>query len=221
MRVRYLLWANRDSWGGPLGAQPGRQALVRDLFSRVPFDFVAETGTFLGVTTAFLASCSEAPVYSVEVEGVYHRRARRNLRQYPSVHLTRGDSRDFLRSLSERDVGKRGFFYLDAHWLEESPLVDEIRFISSHWTDSVMVVDDFQVPDDAGYGFDDFGPEQRLDRSILPDDALAGFSLFYPALPSSDEPVTARGCVLLASPRLRESVEASPHLRLAELIAPT
>lgn len=55
-RAHYRLRANRESWGGPLNGQPGRQALVRDLFVSVPFDFVAETGTFLGVTIGFLAS---------------------------------------------------------------------------------------------------------------------------------------------------------------------
>ena len=54
---------------------------------------------------------------------------------------------------SKHDV----FFYLDAHSEKNFPFFEEIDLICSYWYNSVVMVDDFQVPGDKGYIFDDYG----------------------------------------------------------------
>src|SRR5690606_10898285 len=93
------------------------------------------------------------PIRTVEYRRHYYAYARLRLRGYRQVQLSRNDSRSFLRALA-RDGSfpkKRVLFYLDAHWYEDLPLLDELRVIASGWSESLIMVDDFQVPQDSGY----------------------------------------------------------------------
>ena len=60
------------------------------------------------------------------------------------------------------------FVYLDAHWAEELPLAEELCIVASAWTRCVVMVDDFQVPGDSGYAYDDYGPGLALTEDYLP-----------------------------------------------------
>ena len=94
-------------------------------------------------------------------------------------------------------------FYLDAHWDDgDLPLAQELRTISEGWPDSVIVMDDFEVEGDPGYGFDEYGPGMRLSRRYLDDHVIEDYVLLYPAAPSSSETGSRRGCGVLV-PRTR------------------
>jgi len=62
------------------------------------------------------------------------------------------------------------------------------------------MIDDFEVPGDPGYGFDDYGPGKALTASYLAP-AFREFepAVAYPSLPSSRESGRKRGCVVLFS----------------------
>ena len=63
------------------------------------------------------------------------------------------------------------------------------------------MIDDFQVPHDPGYGFDDYGPMcGRLTIDFI-EDLIAEYdlSVCFPAFASVDETGSKRGCVILAS----------------------
>ena len=64
----------------------------------------------------------------------------------------------------------------------------------------MVVVDDFEVPGDTGYTFDDYGPGKRLCVDYLPD--VPGWGLFFPSLASAEETGGRRGCAVLVSPAL-------------------
>lgn len=179
-------------FGGPLNGQQGRQEIVRDLFSTA-FDFVVETGTFRGESTAFLASLCDCLVYSVEANPRYFHFSRLRHKKHPRISVHLGDSRAFLGSLADAGVG---FFYLDAHWDEDLPLWDELRIIGKKWDRFVIMIDDFQVPGDSGYAFDDYGPDKRLVHDLLPE--VPGVSVYCPAIPSHRETGHRRGCAVIS-----------------------
>jgi hypothetical protein len=81
-------------------------------------------------------------------------------------------------------------------------LRDEILLIHGGWSDWVMMIDDFEVPGDHGYGYDDYGSEGRLNLSYLPLDRMRDTSIFFPAAPSKTETGYRRGCVILSSGKL-------------------
>jgi hypothetical protein len=56
--------------------------------------------------------------------------------------------------LEARQLGDRPLFYLDAHWYDYWPLCDEIRLISNHLHEAIIIIDDFEVPGRNDCSFD-------------------------------------------------------------------
>jgi hypothetical protein len=59
------------------------------------------------------------------------------------------------------------------------------------------MIDDFAVPGDPQYGFDDYGPGKVLRMEYLLQFANAGLSYFFPSLPADRETGKQRGCVVV------------------------
>jgi hypothetical protein len=94
------------------------------------------------------------------------------------------------------------------------PLAEELQIISDAWPVWVAVVDDFAVPDDPGYGYDDYGAGRTLDRAYLHSVRVAGLEQFWPKVRSADEDGLVRGCVVLTNrPAVAETLRASEYLR--------
>ena len=128
-----------------------------------------------------------------------------------------GDSRRMLRRLSQRvGIGeKTALFYLDAHWDEDLPLAEEITIVARNWGRAVVVIDDFCVPDDQGYGWDDYGPGKQLESSYLRIEDIAGWTFFYPTAPAKAETGPRRGYIVLVCPELVQAVSGIQELRRA------
>jgi hypothetical protein len=205
---------HREPYGGPLNGQTGRRRIVREICSELPIDFVWETGTFRGSSTAFLAGLLDKPIVTVEIDARNFGFARARLRSLPNVTQRRGESVEVMKRHKEsfgRD--QLGLFYLDAHWREYLPLADEIGVIRDYWRDYVILVDDFQVVDDAEYQFDDYGPRKALTLDYLPREVVAECRLFWPSLRAADEDGARRGCVVIASERPGAALAKLPSLR--------
>lgn len=209
------LLVSQPAWSGPLNGQNGRKQFVLDLVSTVEIEQFIETGTFRGATAELFANLMAGPVFTVEAKPRYHHFAQKHLEQYPWVTAELGDSREFLRRLAARDdlSERRTLFYLDAHWEQDLPLREEIEIITGGWNQAVIVIDDFEVPGDGGYGFDDYGPGKRITADYLP--TLPGWSLFYPAIGSAEETWPRRGTGVLVCLELVEAVEKISTLRPA------
>ena len=174
-------------FGGPLNGSPARLTAFGELNRRCSFDAIVETGTYRGESTVYFGATG-CPVYSSEVNPRFLGYARMRLRFRSNVHILLGDSRQFLRRLIEDpNVPKdKVFFYLDAHWHDDLPLRDEVELIFRNWKRAIVMVDDFQVPDDLGYGFDDYGEGKRLTLEYLAPVAYTGFTSFFPSLPITE-----------------------------------
>ena len=73
------------------------------------------------------------------------------------------------------------------------------------------MIDDFQVPGDAGYGYDDYGAGKILSLPYLHVDKLPGLKLYWPSARSAEETGFRRGCLVLATGR--ESARKLERLR--------
>jgi hypothetical protein len=207
-RIDLLRPSFRSSWGGPMNGQEFRRAIVRSLAREIAFDRVIETGTYRGSSTEFLRDVFGVPVETVEGDPRLYTYSRNRLAFDPAVTVTLGDSRDFLREIAGRGDVKMPFIYLDAHWEEDLPLREELEIIEPAWDRAVVMIDDFAVPGDDGYTFDDYGPGRALTLDYLP--PMPDWSLRFPAAPSSAETGARRGCCILLSPALA-------HVRVPEL----
>jgi hypothetical protein len=200
---------------GPMNGQAFRQQMVRQIMRRITFDEVLETGSYRGTTTVFLAHVGGVPVRSVEFVRRYHEFATVRTAQYEQVSVERGDSRAFLRSwMGEPGVDERTVFaYLDAHWEKELPLTEELEAILSSGAQAVILIDDFQVPDDPGYGYDDYGPGMALTLDLIPEVMRSEWTMFYPRASSAEETGAKRGSIVIASPSLATQLAGADALR--------
>jgi hypothetical protein len=189
------------AWGDtPFNGQARRADLFKRLVRLLDIEAVVETGTFRGTTTLFMHEASGVDVYSCELSDRYFEYAVARIGSAGGIHLYRQDSREFLARLGE-DGGlteKTVFFYLDAHWNAEFPLVEELRIICRHFARPIIMIDDFEVPDRADYDFDDYGEDAVLSIDILDPVLTEDMSLFYPNWVPDDAASSNRGFVILA-----------------------
>jgi hypothetical protein len=112
---------------------------------------IVETGTYRGETTKALAQMAPQ-VFTIEIDPLYWQESS-HLDALGNVRRIRGDSpvvfEELLPAL-ERPV----LFYLDAHWREHSPLLDELGVIAGSRQKPVIVIHDFLNPDHPEFGYD-------------------------------------------------------------------
>jgi len=200
-RLEYRLRRpRRDPWGGPFNGQAFRQRVFGELTARIAFVAIVETGTYRGTTTAYFRRTTDAAIHSYEANPRHYGFAAEQLEALPDVHLHRRDSRAGLLELAASNALRPGcvFFYLDAHGFGELPLADEIAIAFRHWPHAVVLVDDFAVPDDPGYGFDDYGAGKALTLGYLADNDILPGGVWFPRCDSSAETGARRGWVVLA-----------------------
>jgi hypothetical protein len=213
----YRFPESRSSWGGPFNGQQQRQLMVKALLGKLRPAAIIETGTYHGTTTAFVANLVDVPVYTVECSVRYYWFCRLALRKFNNVHLWQGDSRSFIKRLAAQETirEKRVFFYLDAHWGDDLPLSAELEVIFKHWREGIVLIDDFRVPYDVGFGYDDYGAGKALEIdyiSLVAD--RFDLSAFFPSTSSSEETGARRGSVtIVASSELKEVLRNVSELR--------
>ena len=187
----------RAEWGGPFNGQEFRMRIFRELHRTYGFNTVIETGAYRGVTTAFLADETGGKVRTVEAEPWSYGYCRCRFLLHRRISAEFGDSRKFLEHVGASS-SEPSFFYLDAHWGDDLPLRDELEQILTRWDTPVIMIDDFKVPDDAHYGFDDYGKDRTLALDYI-EPAIEKFrpSVFFPAARGAEETGARRGCVVL------------------------
>jgi hypothetical protein len=176
-----------------------RKMIFNELFKIFSFEAIIETGTFTGNTTGYMAKTTFLPIYSCESSRALSALARKRLFGISNVNCYVMDSRDFLNSLANGEVSKKKvFIYLDAHGYDDLPLKQEIEIICRTWKEFVIMIDDFQVPGDTGYGYDSYVQRQVLSLNTFhPLFLHNGLIPFFPAFPSTEETGAKQGSVIL------------------------
>ncbi|HSU28589.1 MAG TPA: hypothetical protein VLJ68_09430 [Chitinophagaceae bacterium] len=202
-------------FGGPFNGQASRQQIFRDLVREVPFKAIVETGTFRGTTTAFMATQSRLPVHTVEAEPRFYHYAKLKLRRNKNVRVRMGDSRKFIEEISHTDELPHSyvFIYLDAHWQEDLPLFREIELVEKNWDHAAIMIDDFEVPGDPEYKYDDYGNGKKLCLEYISPLIEKNWLVYFPVTNARDETGLKRGCVILVSKDLEEKTRKISSLR--------
>ena len=204
---------------GAFNGLAGRKRIFEELLKKYRFACIIETGTHVGETTGYMAAKSNLPVYSSEINPNMYSLARMRLKNFSGIYLHKSDSREFIKELSDNPemVRNETFFYLDAHWRKDCPLVEEIEQIASRWEKFVIMVDDFQVPGDDGYGYDRYSAFRKMNISLIRSTIKKHkLRAFFPNIPSSEESVqpNPRGFVILTrDDEYANSLETIPLLK--------
>jgi predicted O-methyltransferase YrrM len=220
--IEYARYPNRaDAWGGPFNGQPLRQALFSALIRQLEPAAIVETGTYLGTTTEFLAETG-LPVFTIEAHPCRYGFARARLWRRRNITLLYDDSRTAVRKLFDGPLHDLAnhilFFYLDAHWNDDLPLLEELNIVFGRCPNAVVMVDDFCVPGDSDYGYDDYGLGKALTPHYISTVVKKeGLFAHYPSSPSSAEKGSRRGCVVLSNAIIhRTHLSRVPMLRTSD-----
>ena len=135
-------------------------AFVKELIKKYGLQYALETGTHQALTTRELAGMFEK-VYTIELNDEFYNRCAAALHGYNNVYLIKGDSgKDLKPVLDEFPEGIKTFVYLDAHWYNYWPLLDEIDQLGANpniINNCIIVIDDFQIPDRPDIPYDSYG----------------------------------------------------------------
>jgi hypothetical protein len=115
-----------------------------------------ETGTSFGSTTLCLSSIL-SKIYSIEINDDSYDRAKQSLGPIGNIKLCLGSSEKILEHIFKtEDLKENIFFYLDAHWNDYWPILDELEIIAKYCGDrAIICIDDFQVPY-RNFGYDSY-----------------------------------------------------------------
>jgi len=199
----WLFPKKRSSWGGPFNGQDARRRLFETLIAEFHPRAIIETGTFRGTTTELMAATG-LPIFTIESDRRQYGYSLTRLRNLPNVSVHYGDSRTVMGELFEGPLlGLRQevlLVYLDAHWSGELPLINELNDVFRYCPAAVVMIDDFQVPFDRGYKYNNYGTGRELALPYIePAMKAHGLVARYPSTPSSEETGKRCGCVVLAN----------------------
>jgi hypothetical protein len=80
------------------------------------------------------------------------------------------------------------------------------------------MIDDFQIPGDSGYGYDDYGPDHSLTMDYLSQLTLYPKWYFFPVIHSSLETGKKRGCIVITnSNSIKDHLSKLDTLRIHEI----
>ena len=203
-----------------MNGQTSRLETTRQILFRCGIRQIVETGTFRGTTSEWLAGFT-MPVTTIESNVENYHFSKLRLEGMTNVQVELGSSVEVLSQLvGKMDTSVPTFFYLDAHWENYLPLKEEIALILPHFAMPVILIDDFEVPGDPGYLYDDYGPGKALTSEYLRACLIPGMSVFYPSTPSGEETGARRGWVVVTpSKEMDARVGALNLLRRAETAA--
>jgi len=140
-----------------------REELHR-LLEAFNIDTIIETGTYKGWSTDLLAQTGKK-VITIEINSEYHEIAKDFNYDHENIEFYLGSSEDILEKLIPVNGDNNILFFLDAHWEEYWPILDELSLIQRKGIKPVIIIHDFYVPDEKGrakFGFDQY-KGQNLD----------------------------------------------------------
>lgn len=143
--------------GGSFNDSKENQTLFRKMITATKATVFIETGTWLGVTTEFIATQFPTiqKIYTVEVDPKHYKTSRERLKNLPKVKQTLGDSTKFLESVPI-DPNTVSIIFLDAHSGTQCPLPKELKILNKRITqNAIIAIDDFKVPNHPEFRFDD------------------------------------------------------------------
>lgn len=140
------------------------QAELYRLIDQFNIDTIIETGTYKGWSTNILAKTGKK-VVTIEINPELHNAAKIFNHDHKNIEFYLGSSQEVIERIIPTNSSENILFFLDAHWGEYWPVLDELRIIKEKDLKPVIIIHDFYVPDQYGYpkfGFDRY-KNQNLD----------------------------------------------------------
>lgn len=134
---------------------------VAEIIKENKIHTVYETGTYLGGTTKLFSEMVDK-VHTIELMDENFNKSKEYLKDNPNVTIHKGSSETVLGELLSK-VDKKStlknkiFMFLDAHFYDYNPLLDELAVIAKNKLKPIIAIHDFKVPGHPELGFDTYG----------------------------------------------------------------
>lgn len=129
---------------------------VQSLIKTLGITCVVETGTYKGGTTKVFSEMEGVEeVHTIEINDENFLEATEYLLKSLKTFVYKGSSEKVFRDLLPNLMGKKILFFLDAHWEEHCPLLEELEEIAAHGIIPLIIIHDFKVPGTT-LGFDSY-----------------------------------------------------------------
>ena len=203
----------------PFNGQVARHKQIQQISNIIEPEVAIETGTFLGTSTPYLATMVSGRTYSIEFISKYAKKARTRFEgefQELKITLIEGNSVHEIQKLLKTIPSTSTILaYLDAHWEKELPTAQELIELLKWGVNWVAVIDDFKVPGDDSYGFDQYG-DLVVDQSLIPQ----GVRLLVPRHSALSESGARKGTAYVFGPAYNHSnlVGNFPNLKEITLV---
>jgi len=169
-------------------------------------DAYIETGINVGQTFGYVASqYPHITCYGCEVRRDAYEAASERMRAYENIRISHETSPRFLQHLFHQLPDTKNscpLFWIDAHghgfqW----PLRDEIKSITQAFTRAFILIDDFKVPGNECFEYDQY-MEQECSLEYIKDAIMVDdYRIFYPAYsektPTHYHPLRGWGLIVI------------------------
>jgi predicted O-methyltransferase YrrM len=182
---------------------------VKNLFEKHGITWVIETGTFRGATTKRMSEWCDR-IDTIEVDATNYAYAKKELESRDNVTIHHGSSdvvlETILSAYKKRGARPNLFCFLDAHWQEHNPLLNELEILAKYKWKPVILIHDFKVPGRPELGFDQYGEIvyewDWIKESIEKIYGVDGFDFWY-----NQEATGAKRGVIILSPKYKPTAE--------------
>lgn len=165
-----------EPFNGDVFAQEEFANLIKDYKVKT----VIETGTYKGITTKYLSSVS-ANVISIEIGPKRLQQAQTNNKGKNNIQFYLGNSPEILKQILP--IKEKCLFFLDAHWNNYNPLLDELKVIAEHKMKPIIAIHDFKVPDNKELGYDSYKGQDYefawIEKSLEAIYGKGGYKYYY------------------------------------------
>lgn len=209
-----------DHWSVlPFNGQALRLQKIVELATELRPTVVIETGTYIGSSTPYLASFASNRTYTIEIDSSSAAKANERFRAHhlnSRIELILDDSAVAMqRLLSGLDSQSEIILaYLDAHWLDAIPTKTELQALCDWGGRWIAVIDDFQVPHDPGYSYDEY-ENTVIGISEVPKNR--NLRVWVPNISSNNETGAKRGTGYVFSPEALKAVGENVFDSLIEI----
>lgn len=141
----------------PAYSDPELLQVTLELSKKFGLKTFFETGTYHGETSKIVSKYFNK-VITIENNPSFYQIALDNLKDISNCNLYLGSSPKIMEKYIEKNDNSI-FFFLDAHWEDYFPLLDELKVIKNKNLKPVIAIHDFYVPDENGnakFGFDTY-----------------------------------------------------------------
>ncbi len=184
-----------------LNGQKFRKKIITEILSKINFISIVETGTEYGFTTKYFSQFCKK-IISIEKSKPIYLIAKKNLINDSNIKLVLNDSKNLDKILGNENIDLKNdnntFFYLDAHSDDDYPLHDEIKYIIENYKNFILIIDDFQIPGDDGYGYDSYRGK-KLNINFIKNLLSEKEYVFFPKVKSNDETGRTRGYIIITN----------------------